>query len=61
MPGPKHGTPRQTGNRNDPKGNPRKPNAKTAAKLKERQDVYVPTNKQNGQQMHMPGSQNRKK
>lgn len=61
MPGPKHGTPRRPGARPDPNGNARKPNRKQAAKLARRQAGYVPVNPQNGQKMHMPGSQNRKK
>ena len=61
MPGPKHGTPRQRGPRKDPAGHARKPNAKQAAKLATRQESFVPRNSQNGQEMHKPGSQNRKK
>jgi hypothetical protein len=37
------------------------PNRKTLARLKSRQADYVSVNWQNGQQMHMPGSENRKK
>ena len=61
MPGPKHGTPRKAGARPDPNGNARRPNRKQAAKLALRQSLFVERNPQNGQQMHKPGSQNRKK
>jgi hypothetical protein len=61
MPGPKHGTPRKAGDRPDPNGNARKPNRKQAAKLAKRREGFVNRNTQNGQEMHLPGSQNRKK
>ncbi len=61
MPGPKHGTPRQSGPRKDPQGHARTPNKKQAAKLALRQSLFTATNSQNGQTMHKPGSQNRKK
>lgn len=40
---------------------PNSPNRKTRARLERRQAEYAPRNLQNGQQMHMPGSQNRSK
>lgn len=61
MPGPKHGIPRKAGNRKDPNGDARVPNRKSAAKLALRQAGYGERNSQNGQKMHRPGSQNRKK
>lgn len=55
MPGPK------ATNRTRRAPAPNSPNKKTAARLAARQAGHVAVNSQNGQQMHMPGSQNRKK
>lgn len=40
---------------------PNSPNRKTVAAMKRRVDGFTEKNLQNGQQMHKPGSQNRKK
>lgn len=73
MPGPKHGTPRKSGNRDvifgkDKEGNwlskPRTKNKKQAKRLAARQAGYHdPTSYEvsNGLPLHKPGSQNRKK
>ena len=61
MPGPKHGTPRRPGNRPDPNGDPRKPNAKQAKRLKARQNEYQPVMPNSRFKCHVPGSQNRNK
>jgi hypothetical protein len=55
MPGPK------ATNRTHRAAAENSPNAKTRARLAARREVYVPRNLQNGQAMHMPGSENRKK
>lgn len=55
MPGPK------ATNRTRRAAAPNSPNAKTAARLASRQSTFVAENSQNRQQMHKPGSQNRKK
>lgn len=65
MPGPKHGTPRRSGNRNDPNGHARKPERKSAAKLAKRQESvpssgYYTTGVKTSF-FTKPGSQNRKK
>lgn len=56
MPGPKHQSPRNPGNRLDPEGNPRKKNRKQAARLAAR-TAAAPL----GPAFTAPGSQNRKK
>ncbi len=61
MPGPKHGTPRKAGDRPDPEGNARVPNAKQAKRLAARQAAFQPQMPDSRQVCHMPGSQNRKK
>jgi hypothetical protein len=55
MPGPK------ATNRARRAAAPNSPNKKTRARLEKRIAIYVERNSQNGQQMHKPGSQNRKK
>lgn len=55
MPGPK------ATNRSRRSSAPNSPNAKTRARIARRLEGYVERNPQNGQQMHKPGSQNRKK
>lgn len=55
MPGPK------ATNRKHQAPAPNSPNKKTAARLAARQAGFVSENSQNRQQMHLPGSQNRKK
>ncbi len=55
MPGPK------ATNRKTQTAAQNSPNRKTKARLQARIDLFQPRNLQNGQEMHMPGSQNRKK
>ena len=55
MPGPK------ATNRARRAAAPNSPNKKTAARLARRQAEFTDRNPQNGQKMHKPGSQNRKK
>lgn len=55
MPGPK------ATNRTRRSPAPNSPNAKTRARLDRRRAEFVDKNSQNGQQMHKPGSENRKK
>lgn len=55
MPGPK------ATNRTRRAPAPNSPNKKTAARLAARQSMFTERNSQNGQLMHKPGSQNRKK
>lgn len=63
MPGPKSNRKSSPGNRPDPNGNARKPNRKAAARLKARQEnrVNPKTPVEHGFDMHVPGSQNRRK
>jgi hypothetical protein len=56
MPGPK-ATDRTKGRA----AAPNSPNAQTRARLAARQAEFTETNPQNGQRMHKPGSENRKK
>lgn len=55
MPGPK------ATNRSHRSSAPNSPNRKTRERLEKRVALFVPRNSQNGQEMHKPGSQNRKK
>lgn len=70
MPGPKSASPRKPGPRPDPNGNPRKQNAKAAARLavrmkgfEERSNIArtVAGGEKLVPMMNKPGSQNRKK
>jgi len=61
MPGPKSTTPRKPGPRPDQNGNPRKPNAKQAARLAARVAAVPKTNDKFSGGWNTPGSQNRHK
>lgn len=62
MPGPKAESPRKPGNRPDPNGDARKPNAKVARRLAARQgDIPKKQGDFLKYSYRTPGSQNRKK
>ena len=55
------GTVKVRGSRPDPNGNARKPNRKSAARLKARQDAFSPSNDKWRAGYRLAGSQNRNK